>query len=459
MSTSAVNAYSKANRTLSGFGHARRSSKVNARARRASSDAMISSHRFANALLASSSALVLACASTTEVSSSAIVEGSVAPDHDAVVLVMGPAGQCSGTLISAHDDGTGVVLTAAHCVDASPLDRYFVIIADDYSAPGPVRLNVTSVHRHPGYPEVVSVHDIALLGVSGVPAGASVLSPLRADEDRLSTGAGYLAVGYGTRNPAGTVRTTIRHAAQVTVASLAFNRIHSRWGDGATCGGDSGGPLLLEVDGELRVVGVDVVVDGECDTTVNMGADRVAYYEDFIASVVDDRPPGCSTCRQAAGIHACTSAHNECGDDGCSDYRSCIEGCFGLDPACTNECVRRHGGGTARFAETVGACLCDACAEECGDECAGALIGELVPEPDAGAPDAAMPDAGAGDASVSDAATPEDASLLVSDGGAPAPRATCGCTMVGSPRGSHAAIGSLLSLALVYVRRRRSRKR
>jgi hypothetical protein len=294
-----------------------------------------------------------------------IVGGAVDVDHDAVVAVIRPDGTCSGTLIEAAG-GSGLVLTAAHCL-MSPTG-YSVVIGDDYSAPEAV-LTVAGVHVHPAFAGIASGHDIAVLRVSGVPEGAATLAPLRASEDRLGVGSDYLAIGYGTRNAAGTERTTVRHVARIDVHSVGFNRIFSTWGDGAPCAGDSGGAVVRRIDGEERLVAVHVIGMDACDETATSGHERVAYYEDFIDSVARSRPLGCGTCRQASSA-ACEAAHLACGeDDGCGEYRRCLEECLDLDDACASACVRANTGGAALFADTVGACQCgDVCGEVCEHE-------------------------------------------------------------------------------------------
>jgi hypothetical protein len=41
---------------------------------------------------------------------------------------------------------------------------------------------------------------------------------------------------------------------------------------------------------------VHVTGAASCDMTQTSGAERVAFYADFIASVAEDRAPGCTTC-------------------------------------------------------------------------------------------------------------------------------------------------------------------
>jgi MYXO-CTERM domain-containing protein len=418
--------------------------------------------RSSSALLVflTAAASLLACSSEGDPASGAalpIVGGTLDTDHDAVVTVFSSIGRCSGTLIQANADGTGLVLTAAHCV-AGAVGPFIFIIGDDISGGDAVGGEVVSAHVHPGYGGIATGHDIAVLRVTGVPVGAAILEPLTPDEDHLGPGSDYLVIGFGTRDAAGTLETTRRHSARLRVHSVTFNRILSVWGDGTTCRGDSGGALVRVVGGRERLVGVHVTGAASCDMTQTSGAERVAFYADFIASVAEDRAPGCTTCVIANEV-SCFPAHIECGsDEDCFVYRSCLNACLDLDVPCANACIASNTAGAALYATTVGACLCGApCADTCTAECTGSLAGIAIELPDAGMPDAGMPDppdsgvlpdAGVG----ADAATSDD-------GGAPAvsPSPTsggCNCRATGEHR-SNGTTPILFALTLLFVARRR----
>jgi V8-like Glu-specific endopeptidase len=199
-----------------------------------------------------------ACTSpSASVATGPIVDGSPAPDEDAVVSVIG-VGFCSGTLIAPR-----LVLTAKHCV-----------VAED--APGPIAASgvrvgigpewfVTTASYHveailttPG-PLVISLPpnpvtgatgtDIALLVLTEEVVGVTPIPVYREDPTALA-GTMATAIGYGrTRTSDGgeknEVTTTITRLTPFLVEAVQ-----------TICQGDSGGPLLTGTGADRAVIGV-----------------------------------------------------------------------------------------------------------------------------------------------------------------------------------------------------------
>lgn len=394
-------------------------------------------------------ALVLGCAPSPTATAVAIVGGGPDVSHDAVVFVRSSRGSCSGALIDAQPDGTGLILTAGHCVVGTD---FRVSIGDDHASSDTIWLPVVETFVHPGYEGYGQ--DLALLRVSGVPEGAQTLSPLTATEDHLTPGAGYQVLGYGVRDSSGT-RTTQRHAAAVTVTSVDPSQLFSDWGDGIVCFGDSGGPMLRTVDGSERLVGVNVGVNSErCDMASHMSSTRVAAYEDFIESVVLGRPPGCTTCLQTNAVDCWGTVCSR--DENCSAYNDCVRSCLDLNAPCTNACVRRYPEGATLYASSIGGCYCGApCGAVCDAACAGPLLGLASPEPDAGVPptpDASLTDR---DASASRDASAADDAAAADAGMDPTPSG-CGCRAAHTSTHTSGLLAGLLGVWL-WARRTRSR--
>jgi hypothetical protein len=209
-----------------------------------------------------------------------ILDGAVDDATSAVVFVM-PA-ICSGTVIAPN-----LVLTAQHCV--APLKE-----APDAELEGcypsvfkpPVPAGSVSVYtgnpaggveeqRHrvleivlPPYTTPVNQicgNDVAML-ILEAPIAPDVVMPINPRVDiPVSAGEPYSALGFGKIDPDVPVDTknAVRYRRDGLEAECAGDGctslpgyvVSSEWrGDGATCGGDSGGPAI---DAAGRVIGVD----------------------------------------------------------------------------------------------------------------------------------------------------------------------------------------------------------
>lgn len=177
------------------------------------------------------------------------------PDNSSVVafILLDAAtnviGVCSATLITPT-----TVLTAAHCI-VEPTAKKFAIIANNTAFP------VSKVKVHPNYQDTESKNpgfDIAVATLSSpvdLPPIPLVLS--RGVEKGDSLG----VYGYGQdENDQGfeNFGTKALKGAFVTVTDFSGDLTLTEYNDTRTgsCEGDSGGPLMLDVDGTSGIVGV-----------------------------------------------------------------------------------------------------------------------------------------------------------------------------------------------------------
>lgn len=226
-----------------------------------------------------------------------ILGGTVDDAHPEVMLLADAAGfLCTGTNILS-EDGTGFLLTAAHCVTevrsrgvvALPPERFLVVPGTDFSE-STLAFAVDEISVEPGYDGSFAVDDIAVVRfVFGGAPEPPAIEPLLADDDDLALADELLLIGYGqTENPG---LNTERRRVERSIAALDDEVIvHSQEdGDGA-CFGDSGGPGLVEVGGEERVAVVisGGVSDSQDDCADGIGiSTRVSAYEDFIEGVLE----------------------------------------------------------------------------------------------------------------------------------------------------------------------------
>ena len=206
---------------------------------------------------------------TTGRASAPIIGGVVDNADTAVVLLVSysPDHQTLDTCTAAVISPT-VLLTAAHCIDATnhPGYGYGVFTGPDASAyPDvasflPVLLSVKEVHPHPSYdPAAPFVADIGVvvlnqpLNVTPLPINRVALTPsIVGQAARL---VGYGQTTYGQFN-------AIKHQAATVVAALGTDDTVAV-GDSThrSCVGDSGGPALVTIAGVETIIGEDSYTD------------------------------------------------------------------------------------------------------------------------------------------------------------------------------------------------------
>jgi hypothetical protein len=164
----------------------------------------------------------------------AIVGGQpIEPNLARSVVVLG---HCSGALIAGD-----AVLTSAHCLDGA-LDH---IVTDRRATP------VVGCERHPAYQPGLSAHDIGYCRLAVTLPGALPLD----DAPQPAVGTPVSLAGFGASSAFSREKQTLR---RVTAAVVEAREGQLDVGSsGATaCGGDSGGPMLVQRAGHFRVAGV-----------------------------------------------------------------------------------------------------------------------------------------------------------------------------------------------------------
>lgn len=222
-------------------------------------------------------------------------------------VIFGGGQQCGGSVVA-----PSYVLTAAHCFydsrtggvdpELGPVD---VAIGGASLADGMAPIRVSDVILHPGYDDLRSVNDVALLRLSS-PSNAP-LQPLAGSSDVVSAGTDLTVIGYGATAPDGTEPSPDLLEVQVPAVddpscAQAYDNIdgprHLCAGDPGTeaapgndsCQGDSGGPLLIDAGADFVQVGI--VSFGELCGVEKPGVyAEVASYREWINEILAGGSP------------------------------------------------------------------------------------------------------------------------------------------------------------------------
>ena len=219
-------------------------------------------------------------------------------EHPEVMLLENDAGFiCTGTVIEVQGD-TAFLLTAAHCVVEEEPDEtgafipfeaetFQVIPGSDFEE-STTAFEVEAVTPDASY-DGNFTGDVAVVRFSiGDQPAPAFIPPLFPDEDALVIDDELLLVGFGvteTDERNSERRQVEKPLFDLDETLLVFNQDDAR----GACFGDSGGPVLVEVDGEERVAGVISGGVNEEDTGCAGGfgvAMRASGHQKFIISAL-----------------------------------------------------------------------------------------------------------------------------------------------------------------------------
>ena len=277
--------------------------------------------------------------------SQGIINGTDDTGDPGVVMVLAQvpnsmnASLCTGEVVSPH-----VVLTAAHCVDPATVGAgaQFVVFTGQIlsmTSPKSDFLTVQETHFNSSFnsSSPQNGNDVGVV----ILASPTTIAPLpynRAPLPQSMVGGAMRIIGYGITSASDTTGTSAgtRRTAPDTLAALDKQFVYLQDGSHGICEGDSGGPALMTIGGEERIVGVTSFGYNGCPTTGPSAGGQTAYagndtridaYSDFIDQwVLMFDPP-------AKGPGAMCTSDSDCTPRACEQTsvgKICVQSC---DPA------------------------------------------------------------------------------------------------------------------------------
>ncbi|KAJ1946799.1 hypothetical protein FBU59_001955 [Linderina macrospora] len=173
---------------------------------------------------------------------------------------------CGGSII-----GQQWILTAAHCIKTATAKDLNVYVGQyNYNLDASKATKVTKVVVHPQYNDNSMVNDIAVLQLSSNITWSSSAQPINIDTASIGDGIQVTALGWGFTSPTGKSASKDLKEGKMTTLSVAqcgkkdtqFNGNNGKRicvsGDTGTdtCPGDSGGPLIRQVNGKNVLLGI-----------------------------------------------------------------------------------------------------------------------------------------------------------------------------------------------------------
>lgn len=251
---------------------------------------------------------------------------------------VGTLGSCTAEVVAPN-----VLLTAAHCLQKK--HQYAAYLGDDGRDLGtpidPGKSNVRSqlhlakeIHAHPQYVTTAGYFDIGVVILQDKLTGIPTL-PINRTRPSASALSNVSIVGYGKTHDRDTTFAVTKYRADGLSATLDATHTMTV-GDAAkhACVGDSGGPVLAQINGVSTIVGTDSYSDETGDASrcrIASHYQRVDTYLSFIDQHVPREVTGGPADAGLDGSTASGDAGSSSGSDASVDAGRARDGGAGAD--------------------------------------------------------------------------------------------------------------------------------
>ncbi|WP_437304446.1 trypsin-like serine protease [Sorangium sp. So ce388] len=199
----------------------------------------------------------------------------VQDDHTAVVKIESSTGLCSGTYL-----GSGLVVTAAHCVTGATWMTVSFVDYNNSANDKTIAVSDTITFQdYAGDPAQDETNDLAALFIDScfVPSAVPAMRVLDSDAGPLNAGdigTALTEVGFGSTSPPSSTApygsgSGDRFSGPTTLEKLDafYANVTSDASQTQACYGDSGSPLIVRRGGIEYIAGVLSKGDTDCDGT------------------------------------------------------------------------------------------------------------------------------------------------------------------------------------------------
>ena len=173
------------------------------------------------------------------------------PAVGAYLIDQGYGGMCTATLVTNE-----WLLTAAHCVDQSGMDYFY--IGDNVNTGGGSDFHrIAEVFPHPSYnPNSYHPHDIAVMRLQS-PINDVTPIPINTESMNSWSGTWLHYVGFGSNSSYSGPGAGEKRETDIQIYEVYSYEYMHYTPNTNTCSGDSGGPGLVDLDGRWYVAGVN----------------------------------------------------------------------------------------------------------------------------------------------------------------------------------------------------------